>query len=203
MNENSIIWKIDNIKKVGSVSPTVLGSPASIETVMDRGLQFNGVDDALIIATNPIAKWSAFTIELIFRPDSGGNTEQRFFHIQDVDIHRVLVEIRLTDDNKWFLDTYMKNGNSDKTLYAKNHLHDLNQWYHAALTYDRNIMTHYVNGVQELSGTLQFNPMNGGKTSIGCRINKVFWFKGAIYLIKFSPSALIPAEFKLQKMLHA
>ena len=202
LSNNSITWKIDNLNKVGSSSATVLGSPAIIETVLGRALQFDGADDALIVEENPIAGWGAFTIEVIFRPDSGGNTEQRFLHFQEVDSHRVLIETRLTENGKWFLDTYMKYGNSDKTLYAKNYLHDLDQWYHAALTYDGTNMAHYVNGMLELSGSVKFNPMNGGETSIGCRINRVYWFKGAIILIKFTPSALSPGEFGLLKMLQ-
>ncbi|MEE9118446.1 MAG: LamG domain-containing protein, partial [Calditrichia bacterium] len=132
MSDDSITWKIDNLDKVDSTLATVLGSPAIIETELGRALQFDGAADALIVEDNPIAGRDAFTIEVIFRPDSGGNTEQRFLHFQEVDSHRVLIETRLTENGKWFLDTYMKYGNSDKTLYAKNHLHDLNQWYHMA-----------------------------------------------------------------------
>ncbi len=201
LSNNSITWKIDNFNKVGSFSATVLSSPAIIETELGRALQFDGADDALIVEENPIAGWGAFTIEVIFRPDSGGNTEQRFLHFQEVDSHRVLIETRLTENCKWFLDTYMKYGNSDKTLYAKNYLHDLDQWYHAALTYDGTNMAHYVNGMLELSGSVKFNPMNGGEASIGCRINRVYWFKGAIILIKFTPFALPQEEFGLLKML--
>ena len=146
---------------------------------------------------HPLSTWHRFTIEVLFRPDSTGEKEQRFIHIQEVDDHRILIEIRLTENGKWFLDTYIKSGQSDCTLYAKNHLHPLGYWYHAALIYDGLKMYHFVNGEKEFEGKVDFKPMQGGKTSIGCRLNKVYWYKGVIRKIKFSPSVLSPDKFTL------
>ena len=58
-------------------------------------------------------------------------------------------------------------------------------------------MYHFVNGKKELEGKVEFKPMQGGKTSIGCRLNKVYWYKGMISKIKFSPSILSTDTFTL------
>jgi hypothetical protein len=108
---------------------------------------------------------------------------------------RVLIEIRLTDDHQWFLDTYIKSGKSERTLFAQDFLHSLDGWYHAALIFDGQNMQHFVNGVKELQGTVDYTPMTGGQTSIGCRMNKVYWFRGAIRKVKITPGVLSPREF--------
>jgi hypothetical protein len=56
-------------------------------------------------------------------------------------------------------------------------------------------MDTYVNGEHELSGHVAFSPFDKGTTSIGVRMNKVSWFKGAIYEIRISPKCLLPSEF--------
>jgi hypothetical protein len=32
-----------------------------------------------------------------------------------------------------------------------------------------------------------FTPLNGGRTSIGMRLNRVFWFKGIIHTVRILP----------------
>jgi hypothetical protein len=109
--------------------------------------------------------------------------------------NRVLVETRLNDANEWFLDTFIKSSESEKTLQSKEILHPLGQWYHAALTYDGRRMRHYVNGMEEMSGEVKYAPVEGGRTSIGCRLNQVFWFQGAIHKVRITHAALGPDEF--------
>src|SRR5690606_40425638 len=151
--------------------------------------------DLLILDTNPLAGASVFTVEVVFRPDPEGEREQRFLHFQAEEDHRVLVETRLNDQNEWFLDTFIKAGESEKTLQSRESWHPLGEWYHAALVYDGQEMRHYINGVQERSGSVEYSPMAGGKTSIGCRLNQVYWFKGAIQTIRISHRPLNPDEF--------
>jgi hypothetical protein len=137
-----------------------------------------------------------FTIEVIFRPDSGGLKEQRFLHLQEGHSeNRILLETRLTADGKWFLDTYIRSDQTDQTLYAEDFLHPLGQWYAAALVFDGKEMRHYVNGKKELAKEIIFSPPHSGRTSIGVRVNKVHWFRGAIRKIRFSARALSPEEF--------
>jgi hypothetical protein len=42
-------------------------------------------------------------------------------------------------------------------------------------------------------------PLAAGRTSIGVRLNRVFWFKGAISKARFTARALAPAEFMGRK----
>jgi hypothetical protein len=57
-------------------------------------------------------------------------------------------------------------------------------------------MRHYINGVKELSAPIAvFTPPKAGRTSMGVRINKVYWFKGAIRQARFTRGALAPVEF--------
>jgi hypothetical protein len=65
-----------------------------------------------------------------------------------------------------------------------------------ALVYDGRLMRHFVDGHEELSGPLAIQPLGVGKTSIGVRMNRVFWFKGAVRKVRFTPRALSPKEFK-------
>ena len=194
-NMNSIVWDINNLENIGGNSFTMLGSPVVFQTASGNAVQFDGKEDALIFDTNPLSGFKQFTLEIIFRPDANGLTEQRFFHLQGQEDHRVLVESRLTEDGQWFLDTYIKNGDSDCTLYAQEFTHPVGQWYHAALVYDGKEMRHYVNGQLELSGIVDYAPMQGGQTSLGVRLNRVCWFKGAIHKTRVTPKVLQPDEF--------
>lgn len=195
---NSIIWRLDNLVNIGGSRPTLLGEPVVIDTPSGKAIQFNGQNDALVFDQNPLAGASAFTLEVVFRPDAGGEPEQRFVHLQEVDDHRVLVETRLTADGQWFLDTFLKSGESERTLFAKEYQHPVGEWFHAALVYEKGHMRHFVNGAKELEGAVDFKPMEGGQTSVGVRLNRVYWFKGAVQALAITPKALSPAEFVLR-----
>jgi hypothetical protein len=56
-------------------------------------------------------------------------------------------------------------------------------------------LTTYVNGKQELHEETSFLPIETGQTSIGVRLNKVSWFKGAIYKIRITPKQINPNRF--------
>ena len=147
---------------------------------------------------HPLAGRRQFTAEVRFRPAPNGPKEQRFFHLQASGSEdRVLFETRLTDDGQWFLDTFVKSAAGDCTLYAESHRHPIGPWYHAAIVIDGQSMRHYVNGQLELSQPLKFEPHAAGQTSIGVRINKVHWFKGAIGWARFTPRVLEPKEMKV------
>ena len=190
-----VTWKIDNLKKIDGNQITIIGEPHVIRVPDGRAVIFDGVDDGLIVNDNPIAGAKAFTFEAVFRPDAGGLKEQRWFHIQDASAdNRVLLEIRLHGD-EWFLDTFIKSGTNSRPLYAENFKHPVGQWYHVALVYDGATMRHYVDGQEELSGPVTISPLGRGSASIGVRMNRVFWFKGAIRIMRFTPRALSPREF--------
>src|SRR5437762_6445718 len=188
-------WQIDNFKKIDGHSPAVIGDPQVIKIPSGKAVLFNGTDQGLVIDRNPVAGLKTFTVEAIFRPDSGGAKEQRWLHIQgDTRDDRVLLEIRLEGD-QWFLDTFIKSGQNQRPLYAENFKHATGAWYHVALVFDGSMMRHYVDGREELSGPLEIAPLDAGKISLGVRMNRVYWFKGAISRVRFTARALTPKEF--------
>lgn len=192
----SVVWKVDNLRKIGGHPVTVLGEPQIIKTAEGKAILFDGVDDGIIIDDNPIAGAGEFTIEAIFRPDAGGAKEQRWLHIEDSENveSRALLEIRLVGD-EWFVDTFIKSGENRLPLYAENFRHPLGVWQTVALVFDGKEMRHYVNGKLELAGNLTIKPFGKGSTSIGVRMNKVYWFKGAVRKARFTNRALAPNEF--------
>jgi len=178
---------------------TLIGKPQVIKTPYGQALLFDGQNDALIVNTNPLSGAGAFTLEAVFRPDAGGRAEQRWLHIQEATgDNRVLLETRLAGDY-WFLDTFIKGGDNSHALYAENFKHRLGEWYHVALVFDGATMRHYVDGKEELSAPLTIKPLVGGLTAIGVRLNRMFWFKGAILKARFTTRALQPKEFMGRK----
>jgi hypothetical protein len=191
-----IVWTLDNLKNIDGNSVTALGAPKIVETSRGRALEFDGKQDGLLVSAQPLARFETFTVEVIFRPDAEGPKEQRFLHMQESNSeNRVLIETRLREDGLWFLDTYIRSGRTDQTLFAEKFTHPVGQWYQAALVFDGREMRHYVNGVEELSSKITFSSLREGRTSIGVRINQVHWFKGAIRTIRFTPRPLQPGEF--------
>jgi hypothetical protein len=191
-----VTWNIDNLESIGGHKTAIEGAPRVIESPGGKAVEFDGVDDAIFVEASPLAGAKAFTAEVVFCPYPGGMKEQRFFHMQENSSdNRIMFEIRLTDDNRWFLDTFIKMGEENHTLYAEESTHPVGPWYHAAIVVDGKEMRHYVNGVQELSQEIAFLPHGEGRTSIGVRINRVCWFKGAIRKARFTDRVLSPEEF--------
>jgi len=191
----AVAWKIDNLATIGGHKVTVLGQPRVIETPRGNAVEFDGVDDGLIVDCHPLAGVREFTAEVIFRPDADGPKEQRFVHLQQAGSeNRVLFETRL-DGQQWFLDTFIKSGDAGVTLFAEGFKHPIGPWYHAAIVVDGRAMKHYVNGTMELEQELAFQPHGAGETSIGVRHNRVHWYKGAIREARFTPRVLKPEEF--------
>jgi putative heme-binding domain-containing protein len=193
-------WRFDRLENIGGHKTTVLGSPRIIDSPAGKAVEFDGVDDALFIDTHPLAGAETFTFEAIFRPD-GGQVEQRWFHLSETDPNtgadtdnRMLFEIRVAGD-QWFLDSYNQSGTESKALMNRKALHPLGRWYHVASVYDGSEFRNYVDGVQEGSAMIRLAPHGPGHTSVGVRINKVFYFKGAVAVARFTPRALPVSEF--------
>jgi hypothetical protein len=168
----STTWKIDNFEKIGGQAVTVSGHPQIIDAPGGKAIVFDGVGDSLLLNENPLAGAEAFTLEAVFRPDAGGAKEQRWFHIQeDNSENRVLLETRLVGD-EWFLDTYIRSGESNRPLLAENFKHPVGAWYHVALVFDGKEMRHYVDGTLEMSGPLTIKPLAAESKCIDrCRMN--------------------------------
>jgi len=184
----STTWTISSVDSIAGYPVIKSDSPMVIDSdVHGKAVWFDGIDDGLLVESNPLEGAVSFTVEVIFKPDSSWpeNKEQRFIHIQAPanDDRRILIELRLTDDHQWYLDTYIKSEVSSKTLKLETALHPVGHWYHAALVYEDRSMKHYVNGVEEISGEVDFLPITNGHTSIGTRMNQRSWFKGAIAVL--------------------
>lgn len=185
--KRSVTWKMDNLKKIGGHAVELLGSPQVVKTERGKAVVFDGVRDGIFIRNNPLTGTDKFTIEAIFRPDAGGEKEQRWLHIEDTENveSRAMLETRL-NGSEWFLDTFLKSGENRMPLFAENFKHPVGRWFHIALVCDGSEMRHYVDGKLELSGKVNFKTFGKGITSIGVRQNKVYWFKGAVLKARFS-----------------
>lgn len=193
---DDVVWRLDNLEKIGGHPVTVEGDPKVIDTANGKAIEFDGFDDGIFFDVHPLAGMSTFTVEVIFKPYSGGAAEQRFFHMQeDPSEERVMFETRLVDNHMWFLDTFVFSGDQKIPLYAVDNKHPVDAWYHAAIVVDGESFKHYVNGELELREKIQFETQNSGRTSLGVRINKVNWYKGAIRTARFTSRALVPADF--------
>lgn len=195
-NEPKVIqWDINRLDSIGGFPVTLYGEPLVVETDSGTAVEFDGVDDGMLVESNPLEGAEEFSIEVVFKPYPGGLEEQRFIHIQQDDDNRALIELRSTPEDDWFLDTFIKSAGSGTTLYAEDFHHTTNEWWHACLVYSDDTMTHYVNGIEELSDAISFQPVSSGATSIGVRQNLVSWYKGTIKTLKVTHKALSPDEF--------
>jgi len=189
------LWHFDRLDSINGHKTTIEGHPRVINTPHGKAIEFNGVDDAIFLDVHPLAGVSQFTWEVIFRPDLGGNPEQRFFHFQQNGTDdRMLFEIRVIG-NQWCLDSFAKSGADSKALLNRAKLHPLGEWHSAAAVYDGHEFRNYVDGVLEGSAELHLAPHKPGQTSVGVRMNKVDYFKGAILTARMTPRALSPDQF--------
>ena len=97
------------------------------------------------------------------------------------------MEIRILPGGLWALDTYLHDGEHRLTLLDAARVHDAGRWHRVSLSYDGRVMRSAVDGVPELSGPVAFGPMRGGQAALGVRIDRVFWYKGAIRRVAFGP----------------
>lgn len=195
------VWRFNQIESLGGQATSVLGHPRVIESPYGKAVEFNGVDDALFVGVHPLAGASAFTWEVIFRPDADGAAAQRFFHLQEVDAKtgqdtedRMLFEIRIVDGG-WCLDSFATSKGQGRTLLNCKLLHPLGKWYRVTAVYDGKVFSNYVDDELEGSGEVQLAPQGTGRTSVGTRINKTYYFKGAVLMARMSRRALSPDQF--------
>jgi hypothetical protein len=201
----TVTWRLEEPGQIGGHTTTVLGAPQLAPDIGGPALRFNGASDGLLVPVNPIAGWAEFTVEALIDPDAGGPAEQRFLHIQDQigaagdPGSRLLMEVRV-DGTHWALDTFLFSAStkSKLPLLDRTKIHPTGRWTWVALVYGHGHMASYVEGTKELEGEVAIPPLGAGRTSLGVRQNKVYWFKGAIREVRFHPAALAPSE--LQRM---
>jgi hypothetical protein len=198
----SIIWRFDNIDSIGGHPTTVLGHPHLVDSPYGKAVEFNGVNDALFVDVHPLAGASTYTWEVILRPDIDGAQAQRFFHLSELDPatgndtgNRMLFEIRIVK-GQWCLDSFAQSSNgSHRTLLNCDDLHPLGQWYRVTAVYDGKMLRNYVGDELQGEGELALVPQGPGHTSIGTRIDRRDYFKGAVLMARMTPRALDPENF--------
>jgi hypothetical protein len=195
------IWRFDNIDSIGGHATHVFGHPYLIDSPYGKAVAFNGIDDALFVDEHPLAGVTAYTWEVIFRPDADGAEAQRFFHLAEIDPatgkdtgNRMLFEIRIVK-GQWCLDSYAGTNGAQRALKNCGDLHPLGQWYRVTAVYDGKTLRNYVGDEMQAEGELHMAPQGPGHSSIGTRINHVDFFKGAVFEARFTPRALEPDEF--------
>ena len=193
------VWTFDRLDRIGGHGVTVLGNPRLVNGPGGKAVEFNGLDDALLIDVHPLAGAETYTWEAVFRPD-GGNAEQRWFHLEENPAtgsnadNRMLFEIRVVN-GQWCLDAFNRSATGEKALLDRTKLHPLGQWYHVAAVYDGKEFRSYVNGVQQGAAEVRLAPQGPGRTAVGVRMNKLYYFKGAVRMARFTRRALTPSEF--------
>ena len=194
-NPESVNWVIADFLETPPAGLSTSGEPVLVESPYGPAVEFDGEDDALFLDSNALAGLGTFTLEVVFRPDSDGPPEQRFLHFGQASGERVLLETRVTDEGKWYLDSFIQKGEAGQALIEPKLLHEADRWFHLAYVVDNGQLKNYVDGELELTGEIPFSPLEGGGTSIGVRLNRVHWFKGAFYTIRITPKALAPEAF--------
>ncbi|WGM46670.1 hypothetical protein KOAAANKH_01543 [Brevundimonas sp. NIBR10] len=198
------VWRFGDLDRIGAPL-TIEGAPQRIDgpaSVPGGALKFDGVDDALFIGDHPLAGASTFAFEAVFRPD-GGAFEQRWFHLQADEAvvpgqtpvgTRFLFEIRVYGE-QWALDAFTKGPTYNQTLLFPDKLHPVGRWYHVAQTYDGTTYRSFVDGELQGEAAVAFTPQGPGRASVGCRINRVNYFNGAVAEARFTKRFLRPDQF--------
>ncbi|MCC9137258.1 LamG domain-containing protein [Pontibacter silvestris] len=188
-------WHLNSIKAVGGHAVTIWGNPKVTKAGKEKAIAFDGEDDGVLVNANPIAGTEEFSIEVLLKPYDvyPKNVEQLFLHIQDPENEnrRILIELRLNDQKQWYADFFMRTDKASLTLIDSTKTHPVNEWATVKLVYKDKQMKGYVNGVEELTGQIEYLPINrSAKTSLGTRMDKRSWFNGAVKAVKFSHQAL-------------
>lgn len=203
---SSIVWTFDRLDNIGGEVTHVEGAPSVIDTPLGKAVLFDGVDDALFIDRHPLAGAATFTFEALIRPD-GGDFAQRWFHLaSDEPVPapgappappantRFLFELRVVGE-QWYLDAFVNGPGYKQTLIFPDKLFPVGRWHHVAQTYDGETYSAWVNGQLQGQARIAFTPQGPGKASVGVRMNRMNYFKGAIHQARFTPKALKPEAF--------
>lgn len=197
-NQDNLVWRFDNLSQVGGFSTELEGSPTLVTTPVNS-TKFNGLNDRLQVHGNIIAGMESFTLELIAKPlvPTEKGREPRIVHIEDLSNskHRLTLEMRFNEQNQWYLDAFLLDGDSRYTLIDSSLTHENGRWYNLAITYENGVFSSYVNGKKELTAEVNFSPMSKlAQTSVGARMNKVHYFNGEIKKLRATPRVLSAEE---------
>jgi hypothetical protein len=202
------VWRFDQTASLGGHAVKALGHPQVIETELGKAIQFNGVDDALMVDVHPLAGAATWTWEMIFRPDADGAAAQRVFHLQVRDpatgadiADRMLFEIRIVK-GQWCLDSFATSAGQGATLLNCEKLHPLGKWARVTAVYDGATLRNYVGDELQGEAAVKLAPQGAGHASVGVRINLVNYFEGAIYEARFTRRTLGMGDFLKMPVAH-
>jgi hypothetical protein len=184
-------WIVDSTASIHGQTPAVLGSPQAMSSPYGDALCFDG-DDAVVLDANPVQGMAAFTVEALVRIDgvtTAALNQPRYLHIETTEPSRLTLEARVTETD-WHLDTFLLSGTQSRTLIDAAKVHPAGQWAWTALSYENGQMRHFVDGVEDASGTVTVPAFGPGKMSLGVRQNLQYWFKGCIREVRVTPAAL-------------
>ena len=190
----TVDWMIDDCRRIGRESAAVLGAPAVQELDGRRAVRFDGLGDGLILAANPLAGLTVYTVEVVFRPEADGAQEQRFFHAGTADGDRLLFETRPVGDDLWTLDLFVMSGAAGKALIDRRLGHPLGRWAAVAAAVDGRRVASYLDGRLLLEAALATTTAPGGSLSLGVRQDRRSWFRGAIARVRVTDRLLDAAD---------
>ncbi len=145
------VWQVDSLERIGGHPVTVLGSPRVVATPAGKAVEFDGVDDGLVLDVNAIAGLGSL--------HGGGRVRARSLTAPKSSASCTSKKRRpgiapwsscgCCPDQSWCLDTFLRHGDASLTLIDKAVVHQAGRWHAAALSFDGKTMTHYVDGVRE------------------------------------------------------
>lgn len=186
-------WKLDNLRSVGGHAVTLVGAPRLIDSPWGPAAYFGGEGDAMLLDVHPLAGAERFRIDAWFRPD-GGPFEQRWLHLEadgapglpaGTGTTRMLFEIRVAEA-RWYLDAFVAGEGYKQAMIDPARSFPLGRWYHVTQSFDGRTYRSFVNGQLQVARDIAFMPQGPGRTSLGMRMNRVSFFRGAISHLRFS-----------------
>lgn len=190
---HAVAWPIDNVANVAGYELETLGQPRPAGGSPSPSVCFAG-QDGLVFPVNPLDAQPEYTIQVLFKPDPAGPAKQQFLHLQDGSDNRVLMEIRLAPDGRWYLHSFVRSGKQEQELAAPELVHDAAAWYWVALTYRDGELSQFVNARRQAFAMPSLVPMRRGNMSVGIRLSAENGFKGCVRELRFATAALPATE---------
>jgi hypothetical protein len=158
------------------------------------GLDFDGINDQVIIPNSPTFNTQQLTIETWIFPTGGSTIIQNVFSKSSRTVNNGF-KFPKTNDQWRSVSFELYVNNEWKVLNVDFSSNSLNHWNHLAATYDGYFMRIYVNGA--LAGTLDAYGeviVNGNDVSFGNQEGRAEYFKGKVDEFRFWTRALSQCE---------